>query len=81
MSLLFNILVIIATIAILIGVVYFFVTRETEEETAEIRFSYDGLKQDVKDMVNNYIGVSISGLGLTKQAARNQEEQRRNVAR
>ena len=81
MSLLFNILIIIVTIAVLIGIVYFFVTRENEEETAEIRFSYDGLKQDVKDMVNNYIGVSISGLGLTKQAARNQEEQRRNVAR
>lgn len=81
MSLLLNILIIFITVVVLIGVVYFFVTRETEVETAELRFSYDGLKQDVKDMVNNYIGVSISGLGLTKQAARNQEEQRRNVAR
>lgn len=81
MSLLINIIIIVLTIFVLIGIGYYFVTREAVVETAEERFSYDSLKQDVKDMVNNYIGVSISGLGLTKQAARNQEEQRRNVAR
>ena len=81
MSLLLNISIIVVTIAVLIGIVYFFVTKDPETETAEVRFSYSSLKSDVKDMVNNYIGVSISGLGLTKQAARNQEEQRRNVAR
>ena len=81
MGLLANILIIGVTIVCLIGFVYYFVTREVEKETVEERFSYNSLKNDVKSMVNNYIGVSISGFGLTKQAVRNQEEQRRNVAR
>lgn len=81
MEALMNILVIAGTIIFLIALLYFLFKREVNTESVEVRFSYDSLKADAKNYVNNYIGVSINGLGLTKQAIRNQEEQRRNVAR
>lgn len=81
MEMLANVLIIIITIVAVIAIMYFIFTRESDEEIEDSKYSYEILKKDVKDMVNNYIGISVNGLGLTKQAVHNQEEQRRNVAR
>lgn len=75
-----NILLIAFTLAALALFVYYIFTREVREERVEVRFSYDSLKQDVKDMINEYVGVSVAGLGLAQQESQNQEAKRRAFA-
>ena len=80
MEFLTDILVIAITIFALIAVMYFLFTRKINDQEEESRYTYETLKKDVKNMVNNYVSVSIDGFGLTKKAVQNQEEQRRNIA-
>ena len=64
----------------LFSLIYFYFHRLQEKQIPEENFSYMQLCQDVKEMMNAYLGMSIAGMGLSKQAVQNQEEQRRILA-
>lgn len=81
MGILKDILIITVIILFLIALVYAFLNREAERLERKTHFTYSELRAGVLKMINDYISVNVTGMGLTNQAVEKQENQRRSVAR
>lgn len=81
MGMLGDILIIISIIVAVIVLVFIFLSKEVKVDSRKTKYTYDELKTGALDMINNYISINVAGMGLTTQAVKNQETQRRNVAR
>lgn len=81
MGMLGDILIIVGIITVIIVLIFVFLSKEVRKDEHKTKFTYDELKTGALDMINNYISINVAGMGLTKQAVKNQEIQRRNVAR
>lgn len=62
-------------------VMLWFWNRKTEGEKKEKPITYEALCLEVKQHINQYIGMNVLGLGLSRQVMCNQEEQRRIIAK
>ena len=76
-----NLLVICGILALITALAYFFLNRASGRPEHEAKLTYDELMAGAKQMVNDYISVNVSGMGLPRQVVKRQENQRRGVAR
>lgn len=60
--------------------VFWFWNRQAVTEKKERAVSYEGICAEVKQRINQYIGINVAGMGLSRQMMHNQEEQRQIVA-
>lgn len=65
----------------LVGAIYFYLNKEAEKLEKQSRFTYEDLLKKTLEHINDYTSANVTGIGLTKQAIRKQENQRRSIAR
>lgn len=80
MSAVENMIIIILIIIAIIALAYYILSKEAEKIETKTRYSYDELQQLVLKMFDDYTSANISGMGLTRQAMKKQEEHRKSVA-
>lgn len=80
MELFINICVILlVTIGFLYAIIFLLGKSEAQEEKS-VKFNYKTLCADVQKMINEHVGASVMGLGLSAQQVKNQEQQRLAVS-
>lgn len=81
-----NVDVMVDIVMILIIIIAFVIAcfvilrRQVKEENENIKFSYQALCADTQNRINEIVGISMEGMGLSKQELYNQEQQRLTVS-